>query len=135
VLRSDLSLRFHHPRGSRGDGLSQLCRRHVFGAGCPVVASAGAHTLTAHFDATAPSGTLTIGADGHDLASVEVPKLMLILGWTGLDIGRDSLSPVVDDYPAPFPFTGDINSVTFTLHPTGDDNDIAAIVGSELAKE
>jgi arylsulfatase A-like enzyme len=95
----------------------------------------GRHTLTAHFDATAPSGTLTIGADGHDLASVEVPKIMLILGWTGLDIGRDTLSPVVDDYPAPFPFTGDINSVTFTLHPTADGNDIAAIVGSELAKE
>jgi hypothetical protein len=62
----------------------------------------------------------------------------MILGPTGLDIGRDSLSPVVDDYPAPFPFTGDINSVTFTLHPTTDGNDIddiAAIVGSELAKE
>ena len=44
-------------------------------------------------------------------------------------------SPVVDDYPAPFPFTGDINSVTFTLHPTADGNDIAAIVGSEPAKE
>jgi hypothetical protein len=50
-------------------------------------------------------------------------------------IGRTYLSPVVDDYPAPFPFTGDINSVTFTLHPTADGSDIAAIVGSELAKE
>jgi hypothetical protein len=26
-------------------------------------------------------------------------------------------------------------SVTFTLHPTADGNDIAAIAGSELAKE
>jgi hypothetical protein len=60
---------------------------------------------------------------------------MLIVGWIGLDIGRDTLSPVVDDYPAPFPFTGDINSVTFTVHPMADGNDIAAIVGSELARE
>ena len=82
------------------------------------------------------SGTLTIGADGHDLGSVQVPKIMLILGPTGLDIGRDSLSPVVEDYPAPFPFIGEINSVTFKLHPnTSDANDIAAIAGSELAKE
>jgi hypothetical protein len=34
---------------------------------------------------------------------------MLIVGWIGLDIGRDTLSPVVDDYPAPFPFTGSPN--------------------------
>jgi hypothetical protein len=72
---------------------------------------------------------------GYGPIILAVPKIMLILGWIGLDIGRDTLSPVVDDYPAPFPFTGDINSVTFTLHPTADGNDIAAIVGSELAKE
>jgi arylsulfatase len=94
------------------------------------------HTLSARFDAAGTSGTLTIGADGHDLGSVHVPKIMPILGPTGLDIGRDSLSPVVEDYPAPFPFTGDINSITVTLHPnTPDANDITAIVAAELAKE
>jgi arylsulfatase A-like enzyme len=105
-------------------------------AHAPLTLAPGRHTLTVHFDAAAMSGTLTIGADGHDLGSVQVPKIMLILGPTGLDIGRDSLSPVVEDYPAPFPFIGEINSVTFKLHPnTSDANDIAAIAGSELAKE
>jgi arylsulfatase A-like enzyme len=104
-------------------------------AHAPLSLPPGRHTLTARFEAAGMRGTLTIGADGHDLGSAKVPKMLLILGPTGLDIGRDSLSPVVDDYLAPFPFTGEINSVTFTLHPTADGNDIAAVVGSELAKE
>ncbi len=40
----------------------------------------------------------SIAADGDDLASVEIPTVVRMLGSTGLDIGRDALSPVVDDY-------------------------------------
>jgi arylsulfatase len=105
-------------------------------ARAPLSLTPGRHTLTARLDAAGMSGTLTIGADGNDLGSVQVPKLMLILGPTGLDVGRDSLSPVVEDYPAPFPFTGDIHSLTVTLRPnSGDTDNMVAFAAAELAKE
>jgi arylsulfatase len=37
------------------------------------------------------------------------------LGWEGLDIGRDALSPVCQDYAGEFPFTGRIGIVVFDL--------------------
>jgi len=35
-----------------------------------------------------------------------------MLGSTGMDIGRDALSTVVDDYEGPNPFTGTVEQVT-----------------------
>ena len=58
-----------------------------------------------------------------------------MLGSTGLDIGRDALSPVVDDYDAPFPFTGSIDRVTFSIRSRADAAEIAATARAELAKE
>ena len=54
---------------------------------------------------TAPvsGGTLTLAVDGEDLTGVEIPKIVRMLGSTGLDVGRDALSPVVDDYERPVP--------------------------------
>jgi hypothetical protein len=58
-----------------------------------------------------------------------------MLGSTGMDIGCDRLSPVVDDYPAPFPFTGTIRRITFTVHSRPTPADVAATARVELAKE
>ena len=58
-----------------------------------------------------------------------------MLGSTGLDIGRDALSPVVDDYDAPFAFTGTIHSVTFDIRTKRDAADVAATAATELARE
>ena len=58
-----------------------------------------------------------------------------MLGSTGLDVGRDGLSPVVDDYDAPFPFTGTIDKITFQMHGRPDATDIAATARAELARE
>jgi arylsulfatase len=104
-------------------------------ARAPLALAAGRHTLTARFDRDGRGGTLTIGADGADLASVEVPQLVRMLGSTGLDIGRDALSPVVDDYDAPFPFTGQIERVTFTIRSRGEAADVATAARAELARE
>lgn len=101
----------------------------------PVDLPAGAHTLTARFDRTGRSGTITIGADGHDLASADLPTLVRMLGSTGLDIGRDALSPVVDDYEGPFPFTGRIRRVRFDLAPGASTTDRDARARTELARE
>lgn len=95
----------------------------------------GAHALFARFDRTGPGGTLTIGCDGHDLAACEIPQLVRMLGSTGVDIGRDALSPVATDYPAPFPFTGTLERVTFQIRSRSDAADVAATARAELAKE
>ena len=95
----------------------------------------GRHEIVARFDRTGPGGTLALGVDGGDLTSVEIPTIVRMLGSTGLDIGRDGLSPVVDDYEAPFPFTGTIERVTFHIRSRADAAEVAATARAELAKE
>jgi arylsulfatase A-like enzyme len=97
--------------------------------------AAGDHALTARFDRCGRAGTITIGVDGADLATVEIPRIVRMLGSTGMDIGRDALSPVVDDYPAPFPFTGTIHRVVFDIRTRRDAADVAATAATELARE
>jgi arylsulfatase len=104
-------------------------------ASAPVDLAPGRHVLTARFERDGQQGAVTIGADGADLASVTVPRLVRMLGSTGLDIGRDALSEVVDDYDGPFPFTGRIDKVTFTIHSRRSPADVAATARTELARE
>jgi arylsulfatase A-like enzyme len=101
----------------------------------PLALGAGRHELVARFDRTGRAGTLTVAADGEDLASVEIPKIVRMLGSTGLDVGRDALSPVVDDYEGPFPFTAAIDRVTFSIRSRADAAEVAATARAELAKE
>jgi arylsulfatase len=104
-------------------------------ASAPVRLDPGPHTLTARFDREGPGGRLTIGADRADLATVDIPRIVRMLGSTGTDIGRDALSPVVDDYEPPFPFTGRIDSVTFAIRSRADAAEVAATARAELSKE
>jgi arylsulfatase A-like enzyme len=106
-----------------------------FRARAPLSLAAGAHELAARFDRAGKGGVLTLVVDGDDVGSVEVPKLVRMLGSTGLDVGRDALSPVVDDYDAPFPFTGAIRRITFDIRSRPDAADIAATAKAELSKE
>jgi arylsulfatase len=104
-------------------------------ATAPVVLGPGRHELAVRFERTGPGGTLTLSADGADLTAIDIPAIVRMLGSTGLDIGRDSLSPVVDDYVAPFAFTGSIERITFALRSRADVADIAAVARAELSKE
>lgn len=104
-------------------------------ASAPLSLEPGRHELVARFDREGPGGTLTVGCDGSDLASVEIPQLVRMLGSTGMDIGRDALSPVCDDYLAPFAFTGIIDSVTFAIRSKADAADVRSTAAAELAKE
>lgn len=95
----------------------------------------GRQELFARFERRGPGGVLTVGAGGGDLGSVEVPRLVRILGSTGMDVGRDALSPVVDDYPAPFPFTGRIVELVVEVHARDGAADVAARARAELSRE
>jgi len=101
----------------------------------PIALGPGRHELVARFDRNGRAGTLTLAVDGDDLNAVEIPKLVRMLGSTGLDVGRDALSPVVDDYEGPFPFTATIDRVTFSIRSRADAAEVAATARAELAKE
>lgn len=42
-----------------------------------------------------------------------------MIGWQGLPIGRDELSPLTEEYPRGFHFAGTLDTVTIDL----DDNE------------
>jgi arylsulfatase len=64
---------------------------------------------------------------------------MRMISSTGLDIGKDSLSPVTDDYEAPFAFNGKILKYDVVLHryrgPQEKQEDEEARMRTELAKQ
>jgi hypothetical protein len=120
------------------DGLVQFDYNALgthFRAAAPVDLAPGLHTLAARFERDGRNGILTVAADGTDLASVPVTRLVRMLGSTGTDIGRDALSTVVDDYEGPFEFTGTIRSVTIEIHRRPSPADIATTARTELARE
>jgi arylsulfatase len=95
----------------------------------------GPHTIEARFERRSRGGNLTVGVDGADLATINVPVLVRMLGSTGMDLGCDRLSPVVDDYRPPFPFTGDLQRVTFRIRSRPEGADVAAQARAEMGKE
>ncbi len=101
----------------------------------PLTLTPGRHSVTARFEREGGGGTLTIGADGADLGSVVIPVFVRMLGSTGLDVGRDALSTVVDDYEGPFPFTGTIDRITFAIFSRADAAEVEAMARAEMAKE
>ena len=104
-------------------------------ASAPVSLPPGPHAIAARFERAGPGGRLTLALDGDDLTTIEIPKIVRMLGSTGLDLGRDALSPVVDDYDAPFAFTGTIERITFQIRSRADAAEIAATARAELSKE
>jgi hypothetical protein len=58
-----------------------------------------------------------------------------MMGSTGVDVGCDRLSTVVDDYEGPFAFTGRLARVTFRIQGQRDRADVAATARAESAKD
>jgi arylsulfatase A-like enzyme len=108
--------------------------RH-YRASAPLDLAPGRHAITARFDRNGAGARLVIGADGSDLGLVEIPFIVRMPGSTGLDVGRDALSPVVGDYDSPFPFSGTIEKITFSVRSRPDAQEIAATARAELSRE
>jgi len=104
-------------------------------ASAPVSLAPGHHVIHARFGRDGSSGTITIGVDGADLARAEVPRPIRMLGSTGMDIGQDRLSTVVDDYRGPNPFTGTIERVVMEVVGQRSASDVAATAHTEMARE
>jgi arylsulfatase len=84
---------------------------------------AGRHRLSVRFDIDRPApragGTVTLYANGKEIARGRVETSLRRISHTeGLDIGRDAVSPVSDEYTvAESAFRGKLESVTVTLDP------------------
>jgi arylsulfatase len=104
-------------------------------ARAPVELSAGEHTLGARFERQERAGMLTLLVDGRDVGSVHIPRLIRMLGSTGLDIGCDRLSNVVDDSVGPVPVTGASARVTFRIEGRREQADITARERAESARD
>ena len=100
-----------------------------------IALSPGAHTLGARFEREGRSGSITIMADGADIGSVPIPTIIRMLGSTGMDIGCDRLSTVVDDYVGPFPFTGKLTRVVVEIERQREAADSVAMRRTERAKD
>lgn len=85
----------------------------------------GKHTIVFDFTYDGPGmakgGTGVLKVDGKEVASQKIPHTapaLLNLGET-FDVGIDTRTSVEDaDYQVPFPFTGNIDKLTFKLGPT-----------------
>jgi arylsulfatase len=60
------------------------------------------------------SAAVTLLDGGEAIGAGRIPRLLVMLSSTGMDLGR-SLAPVNEDYAAPFVYPGRIESVTFEL--------------------
>ncbi len=104
-------------------------------AAAPVSLTPGPHVIAARFDREGRSGLLTLSVDGSDVASVAIPVIIRMMGSTGVDIGCDRLSTVVDDYEGPFAFTGQLTRVTFQIRSRGERADVTSAARAAMAKE
>jgi arylsulfatase len=61
-------------------------------------------------------GWVTLEIDGQPVARGHMEHTLPRMGWTeGLDVGRDLITPVSDDYEVPDVFNGVIRTVTVNV--------------------
>ncbi|RNG25035.1 arylsulfatase [Streptomyces botrytidirepellens] len=59
-----------------------------------------------------------LSVSGRPAGSADIPRVLPhFLGWQGLDVGRDTLSPSSSSYEGEFAFTGTFEKVVFTVAP------------------
>jgi arylsulfatase A-like enzyme len=80
---------------------------------------AGRCTVRFEFERTGRlCGRARLLIDGQPAGAGEIPRMMsMLIAVEGLDVGRDSLTPVSPAYASPFAFEGRIDHVTFELAP------------------
>ncbi len=84
------------------------------------------------------TGMIMLSIDGKVCGSVNVPYVLRMISSTGMDIGRDGLSPVSDAYSSPFAFTGTIRQIDIELlkyTPTQEKEAAKAAFESEMSQQ
>ena len=95
--------------------------------------------LEVRFVRDGDTGTITLFIDGQACGAIQVPYVMRMISSTGMDIGKDTLSPVTDDYKAPFAFAGRILRFDVDLpryrRPQEKQEDEEVRMRTEMAKQ
>jgi arylsulfatase len=82
---------------------------------------AGDHVVGVHYDPGAAGGpALTLLCDGQVIGHEQLPIPLPVVfqhGGTLMYLGRDGGLPVCDDYEVPFPWSGELRSVTIEAGP------------------
>ena len=94
----------------------------------------GSSTLGVRFTRVDQKGIITLLINGMECGSMEMPSI-LRGSSTGMSIGKDSLSPVTNDYRAPFPFSGIIHRVEITFLPFQSPSDEKKEAGDRYRTE
>lgn len=85
------------------------------------------------------TATITLLINDEACGSIEVPFVLRMISSTGMDIGRNALSPVTDDYDAPFPFTGVFRRLDIDLlrhqHPGLEEEDAKTRERTEMFRQ
>lgn len=85
------------------------------------------------------TGTIFLSINGEECGSISVPYVLRMISSTGLDIGKDGLSPITEDYKAPFKFTGTIKRVDVNLPryrpPSQEHEDEKVRFRTEMSKQ
>ncbi len=101
----------------------------------PQAITPGEHRLTLDILRHADGGAdVSLSIDGEAQASARIPKLLFVLSSIGMDLGR-SLSPVNDDYQAPFIYPGRIQRVVFELEDKASRGEIKAGMRAEMTRQ
>ena len=95
----------------------------------------GAHDVTLKVDRRPDGGgDITLSVDGQAVAHGRIERLLFLISSMGMDLGR-SLSPVNDDYAAPFVYPGAIHEVVFDTPTEMPAGEIKAQVRAEMTKQ
>ncbi|PZQ63784.1 MAG: arylsulfatase [Phenylobacterium zucineum] len=100
----------------------------------PVPATARRLGVVSRATGEALNRTFTLTIDGEPAGEgLATTGFVVLISWSGLDIGLDRGSPVAD-YPAPFVFTGDLRKVTVAMD-ADQELDGDAVGEAEMARQ
>ena len=101
----------------------------------PTALTPGPHTLELTVGRAADGGgDFALSVDGQTVAEGHAPRLLFMISSTGMDLGR-SLSPVTDDYAAPFAYPGRIAKVVCETPRAQPPGEVKAQVRAEMTRQ
>jgi arylsulfatase len=81
-----------------------------------------------------PGGVASLAVDGKEVARADIPRVLFMISSTGMDLGR-SLSPVTEDYAAPFDYPGRLIEVVFETPRDMPAGEVKATVRAEMTRQ
>ena len=96
----------------------------------------GECVVEVHFRREDRKGNVTLLIDGEKCGSLQTPFVLTSISSTGLQIGKNNLSPLSNDYETPFEFGGKLKEVKIkVLDPIPTQEELRTRFREEMAKQ